>query len=450
MDKRNHLYFFFATVNFFIICNISAGAPRAVPAYVENETSLSAISNRDQIIKTLFGSFEEVKTIEYCPNRIIDSSGKLVYTKSSYSCSKYNISEYQYIVVKSRAFDNSVYGYSIQEDNGIVLSNAIKNTKEKQTFIIPVLPNFRNLYICNVDYCYGTKDNAPVFEEINAIKTQSFSDNNNILWLGTSIPEGASYPRDAAANCGYNIKNMSLGSSQLIWRNERPSKVTSNSGKCLTATVAELEQVFRKDVIDGAISEASLDLWKSYCFENSVLPFINGADKFQASIIVIDHGFNDRKNIHELMSFSEDIDWNSRDRSNFVGAFNFLIDRIQEVNPFVKIVICGYFQDKYSPYFSKEICVMQELIGNHHSINVLKVWEHTQITDKYIAGSSKYIDDFNKQFGTSYTKKNPDSEGNILSLQLYCPDMIHPHSDLTGKCNKRLSSVVTKLLRDSI
>lgn len=111
----------------------------------------------------------------------------------------------------------------------------------------------------------------------------------------------------------------------------------------MTARVAELETLYRTDVANGTISEDQLEEWKYYSYERSVLPYINGTNDVQISMIVIDHGFNDRNNIHELLQSENTIDWDNRDRSNFVGAFNFLLDEIFSINPFIKVVVCGYF-----------------------------------------------------------------------------------------------------------
>ena len=292
---------------------------------------------------------------------------------------------------------------------------------------------------------------------ISSITNPVFTENNNILWLGTSIPAGAQYPYAAAGKCGYNCINNAYAGSQLCWNGQRPSVVSEYSGRCLTATVAELEAMFRQDVTAGTITESTLETWKNKSYERSLIPYIDGTNQVQVSMIVLDHGFNDRNNIYTLMQDVEHIDWTSRDRSNFVGAFNYLMDKIQEINPTIKIVISGYFQNTYihsdnpsNDYHSADICAMQELIATHYSFSIMKAWEHTQINNDYIAGTDDYIADFNAEYGTSYSKVNPDSQGNIKSMQIYCPDMVHPHSDLTGNCDRRLNAVYSRLLADLI
>ena len=151
----------------------------------------------------------------------------------------------------------------------------------------------------------------------------------------------------------------------------------------------------------------------------------------------------------------ENIDWSSADRSTFTGAFRYLLNQIQAINPFIKEVIAGYFQNTIRRlgnvgYYGDSICEMQELIGEHYDMSVMKAWEHTQINGEFVSGTSNYIADFNSEYGTSYTPMLTDAQGNIPAIQLYCPDTIHPHTDKTGNTNKRLNAVYTKLLAHMI
>lgn len=279
-----------------------------------------------------------------------------------------------------------------------------------------------------------------------------FAKTNNIVWVGTSIPEGAQYPAKAGAACGYNTINWSYGSSCLCFTNEHPETVEYYSGRRLTATVAELEALYRNDVTSGTITEETLEAWKNHSYERCIIPYINGTNSQQASAIVIDHGFNDRYSIHTLMQDTGTIDWDSRDRSNFVGAFNYLLDKIFEKKPTMKIIIAGYFQNtvELADYYSAEICQMQEMVAEHFNIQLMAAWKYTQINDKFVAGTSNYLANFNQKHGTSYQKWTQDDSGNIISMQLYCPDRVHPHSDLTGNCDARLNAVYTKLLKNSL
>jgi len=358
-----------------------------------------------------------------------------------------------YVWINKQDFHVSYNKLEYYDKNKNVIAVIPGDVKTKN---IPVLLNPPKLAKYVRFATYGEQNeiylaSAQSFESaVKEVLESTFSDNNNILWIGTSIPEGATYPKKASEKCGYNCINKSSGSSQLRFTNIHPDTIQYWSGRCLTARVAELELLYRADVNAGRISESQLEEWKNYSYERSILPYIDGTDANQISMLVIDHGFNDRTNIHELLQNENTIDWGSRDRSSFVGAFNFLMDEISARKPFLKIVVSGYFQDKYEPYYSADICRMQRLISEHYGLTLMAAWEHTQITDLYVPNSSEYIADFNATYGTNYTKLDPDEFGNIMYLQLYCPDKVHPHSDKTGNCDKRLDAVYSKLLRDSL
>lgn len=250
-------------------------------------------------------------------------------------------------------------------------------------------------------------------------------------------------PQNACEKCGYNCINNSVGGSQLTISE-------SDFGYCLSYTINELEEKFRPKVISGEITEEVLNAYKECCYENSIIPYIDGTNALQASMIIIDHGYNDRNIIYEEMQDEASIDWESRDRTKFVGAMNYLLDKIFSIKPFMRVVIAGYFQDKLEVYHSSDICKMQELVSKHFNLPIMKAWEYTQINGTFMAGTSNYLSEYNNEYGTNYTAMDTDDEGNILTFQVYCPDRVHPHTDRTGNSNIRLNAVYTKLLRDLI
>lgn len=44
----------------------------------------------------------------------------------------------------------------------------------------------------------------------------------------------------------------------------------------------------------------------------------------------------------------------SRDRNTFIGAFNFLYDKMLEANPKVRIIIAGYHENESNNYVGPE------------------------------------------------------------------------------------------------
>lgn len=388
-------------------------------------------------------------------NGIVSGTGVVNVDSNLYFRLRAEVNKGDVIKVNGMNYRSASYPlYLLYRDNVIVSfyhETVDSNTRMTKTLIIP---EGVNAIVVNQLGGGGSiekaMDNSAFADQINPI----YTDTNNILWIGTSIPEGAEYPVKASEAHGYACINKSLGSSKLCFTNTHISGSDVNKGKCLTATVAELEALYRSDVAGGIITEETLNMWKNYSYENSILPYINGTNETQVSMIVLDHGYNDRATIHDQMQNTESIDWTSTDRATFTGAFKYLLNKIQEVNPFIKIVISGYFTNTVERlnfnYYSKDICDMQALIGDKYDISVMRAWEHTQINAVHVSGTNNYIANFNTQYGTNYQKITPDANGNITALQLYCPDGVHPHSDRTGNTNKRLNAVYTKLLAHMI
>lgn len=370
-------------------------------------------------------------------------------TKVRYTISNLKSWEHSF---KVALFDRSPeVGMTISEGTDVV--NVTLQPDETKTIVFECKKKGK---VCFMGY--GAGDSArPLTIETAGFDTidNLVLDKGYVLWIGTSIPESATYPNQSCKKIGATCLNHSLGSSCLTFTNTHPSTVAYYSGRNLTATVAELETLYRQDVSSGKITEAQLEQWKNYSYERSIIPYIDGTNPKQISVLVIDHGYNDRDIIYNQLQNKDGIDWNSKDRSNFVGAFNYLVDKLLRIKPNLRIVISGYFQNHVDTlggkkYYSKEICEMQCMIAEKYGFIILKAWEYTQINDRFIGGTSEYLSKLNDEYGTTYEKLDADAEGNITSMQLYCPDGVHPHSDVSQKCNIRLNSVYTKLMRDVI
>ena len=295
-------------------------------------------------------------------------------------------------------------------------------------------------------------------EIINLASSNRQTNSNAIVWVGTSIPEGATYPQVSSKACGYNCINNALGEQSLAIRN--------GDRRCMMYTQEEFYNAFHSQIGDS-ITQAEYNKCIDKTFERNVLPFVKGdsltvndgngsriinPDAIKVSAIIIDHGYNDYVNILSLLEDENNIDWTSRDRNNFVGAINYLVDEIQKINPFIKIIIGGYFQNTGFNY-GNSICKMQKLVSEHLMFDLFDVWNYSQISQPgYIKGTSGYLDWFNNEYGTDYHPNlgQTDENGNIIALRLYCPDGIHPHSDLTQNCNKRLNAIYAKLLKNII
>lgn len=274
----------------------------------------------------------------------------------------------------------------------------------------------------------------------------------NVLWLGTSIPEGCQYPKEACKEIDANCINMSKGASFLA-KQSIEQKGILYAGLSLTASDSEKEFMYGTALEKGEISKEQMQIFRESGFEQRVLPYIDMAD-----VVVIDHGYNDGNIIPDLYKNREHISdndtiWNSVDKTNFIGAFNFLYKTIKERKPDVKIIIGGYFQNQCSVSYSilgKYVARVSEDIARHYNIPLLDVWNYTNIKDGYIEGSENYLDSINNIYGTSFKKWNPNAKGEITYFQKFCPDAVHPFTDPTGESQKVLNRVFKTLFPQKI
>lgn len=276
----------------------------------------------------------------------------------------------------------------------------------------------------------------------NPVVAQSL-DSLHVLWIGTSIPAQCTYPKNACKSHGMHVLNRSIGSSFLSIR-PFTEEIHEYTGYSLSMTIAEKEELYRPWVNDSLIDEMLLDSWKYCSYENLIFSYLDSVD-----IIIIDHGFNDTEStLHkEYMRGKDSVDWNSEDRSTFIGAFNYLYKQIKKVKPSVTITIGGYFQNNCSVmprglYVSE----VSSWIAEHYDLPLIDVWNYTEIPDGFMPNSADYLSKLNETYGTNYEAAWTDSLGNISYYQKFCPDGVHPWSDPTGQSDHILDSIFSEIL----
>lgn len=279
-----------------------------------------------------------------------------------------------------------------------------------------------------------------------AINSQSL-EGKKVLWLGTSIPAGCTYPKNSCANLGMECQNNAIGASflaELVFTEPK-----THSGYSLSMSRSEKDSAYRHMVDAGIIDKHMLDVWKFTSYDNRMTPYLADVD-----IVILDHGYNDEFTIKNESGIDEkDIDWTSEDKKTFIGAFNFIYRKIKEINPNAIVAIGGYFQNTCTfDYTVAGIHVSKLLttIAAHYDLPLLDVWNYTGIKDGHIPNSKNYFKELNEQYGTNFRNQFPDAEGNITYFQKFCPDAVHPFSDPTGESDKLLDDIFTKLLAERL
>lgn len=270
-----------------------------------------------------------------------------------------------------------------------------------------------------------------------------------VLWIGTSIPEGCTYPTVACRRLGLACINKAIGSS-FVCDDERyyNPPFSKHYGLSLSLSSDEKEHIYRKYVNSGELSESLLEVWKNASYDRCLMEYVKNVD-----YVVFDHGYNDGDILEKDCIDADLIDWQSENRHSFIGAFNYLYRKMLSVNPNIKVIVGGYFQNKCTMRYTirgRYLEQLYEKIGRHYNLPVLDVWNYVDIPDGYIPNSAGYIDYLNEQYGMSFVKVFSDDDGNISYFQKFCPDGVHPFSDPTGVSNKILNDVFTNLLRNIV
>lgn len=286
-----------------------------------------------------------------------------------------------------------------------------------------------------------------IFATLNAVAggVNPF-EGEKVLWLGTSIPGGCTYPAKACEALGMTCINKALGASFLC-KTEIVPPFMEHSGYSLTQTSEEKMQALQNYIAEGLVDANLLRGWVNASWDVRIADCLGDAD-----IVIIDHGYNDGDILaSEVEQDYSNIDWTSTDRTTYIGAFGYLYRLIKEKNPEARIITGGYFQNKCSISYTKRgqyVAKVSEWIADHYQIPLLDVWHYTDIPDGYMPNSKDYLSSLNKKYGTDFKPIFTDKEGNITYFQKFCPDGVHPFSDPTGESDKELDTIFTNLLRN--
>lgn len=337
------------------------------------------------------------------------------------------------------------------------------------------------------------------------------SPTTKILWLGTSIPAGDAnvdpnnnYPKMVGDRLRCKVYNNSVPGSFMAWYANSPNWTTKAqvdaefaTGYCLTATKNEVQNKYynvlntirRNEGLGTAWRDNLLNEFKATSYEELVIPYIDGTID-TCDVVIIDHGFNDRSNIFNVCgqhadSTKDNISYWPADqvggatveypvtggnggwhwlthladsryydgfvymntlnelgrmgdggmRGEYFGAMCYLINKIWAVNPRIRIIIGNYFSQDYgaalgdnmNTFMTKFILEANSQIALYYGIESVDVWKYTGLRNRNIT----------------------TNDGSTISDMIrFCPDGVHPSSDLTGESNKKIANVYVNALRD--
>lgn len=245
-----------------------------------------------------------------------------------------------------------------------------------------------------------------------------------------------------------------------------------------------LETIRQNEGLSTTWRDDYLNDFMDSSFETRIIPYIDGTIA-KCDGVVIDHGFNDRGNIFNVCNQHVTADKDSISvwgpgsgadgveypviggnagwywlthladgryydgevymntvyavanglagndtggmRGEYFGAMAYIIAKIQQVDPRIRIVIGNYFSQDYgsalgdgmNSFQTKYILQANQSIADYYGFPCVNVYKHTGLRNRTI--------------------RKPDGT-TISDMYWFCPDGIHPSSDTTGLSNTIVAS----------
>lgn len=258
-------------------------------------------------------------------------------------------------------------------------------------------------------------------------------------------------------------------------------------GYSLSAKVSEVETKYRtalnnirsNEGLSNSWVEETIEDFKNASYERIIIPYIDGTID-NCDIVIIDHGFNDRDHIYNTVaSFKNDsldnisywpadqvggdtvpypctdgnagwywltnassgmyydayaylnalqsiVDSDRNWTNNYFAMMFYIIRRIWEVNPKIRIVIGNYFSqdsgiDETSVFKTKYILEANNQIAKFVGLQCINPYEITGLRNRTLPNGS-------------------------TDMITFCPDGVHPGSDTSGSLNRKIANLYIQQL----
>ena len=252
-----------------------------------------------------------------------------------------------------------------------------------------------------------------------------------------------------------------------------------------------LETIRRNEGLSTTWRDDYLNDFMDSSYETRIIPYIDGTIA-KCDGVVIDHGFNDRGNIFNVCNQHITADKDSISvwgpgsgadgveypviggnagwywlthladgryydgevymntvyavanglagndtggmRGEYFGAMAYIIAKIQQVDPRIRIVIGNYFSQDYgsalgdgmNSFQTKYILQANQSIADYYGFPCVNVYKHTGLRNRTI--------------------RKPDGTY-ISDMYWFCPDGVHPSSDTTGLSNSIIASAYVSQIK---
>ena len=444
----------------------------------ELEASDGVLANRIEIVedKTFYGS--KIITVKTTNNKngIVGNNGAYgTWGGNSQHCSDLidlsKISSINRKVrISTRVYELNVgafYKTNDSNENGILIRDVESTSDRTLTdYEVEVPDGYNYIRICS----YVKKESTLKYDEdltfdesvdskCNTTYNNSISHSKlkgkKVVWFGTSIPAGGvsgNYPKILADRLGFTVYNEAVGSSAC--RAGCHSNITDsdtlgwigttfqNIAYSLSGSLEEKEEIienYGKYGWNVTLNDIDKEYIRDCSYERKLDRYLSDGSVGQVDLYVFDHGFNDALFHNETVDELETIPTDKYDRTYFIGAMNFLINRILIDNPKAKIVFIQHYQTDWSA--SSHVVPAQKLLAQYWNFPSLEVWKDIGWTEKTIKSKGSWVNGL-------WVDNSLSTEKDYSIKNIWIADNLHPHSDLSGKALNHYADILEPFFKD--
>lgn len=390
---------------------------------------------------------------------------------STYCTEPFSVDRLKKIYISGRFYNHVIgafYGETSQTSNAVGVIQDVESDSDRTLtdYEVEVPSGAKYCRICtyvynnaSAKYPEGIKIKDYIYSECDRTYNDSISysklKGKKVVWFGTSIPAGGvsgNYPKILADRLGFTVYNEAIGSSAC--RAGCHSKITDsdplgwigtafqNIAYSLSGSLEEKEEIitnYSKYGWDATLNDIDKEYIRNCSYERKLDKYLSGGSVGRVDLYVFDHGFNDALFHNETIDELETIPTDKYDRTYFIGAMNFLINRILTDNPKAKIVFIQHYQTDWSA--SSHVVPAQKLLAQYWNFPSLEVWKDIGWTEKTIKSKGSWVNGL-------WVDNSLSTERDYSIKNIWMADNLHPHSDLSGKALNHYADILEPFFKD--
>ena len=310
----------------------------------------------------------------------------------------------------------------------------------------------------------ATQNELIIRKKTTCIDNKSFWKDKKIAWFGTSIPAGTqewNYPYEVGELQGSIVYNEAVGSSCA--RAGCKSKITStdpygwtganfyNVAYGLSGTLSEKNELINnfskwKTLLEGCpdtLSDSEKQKILGCSYEKKLDKYLSNGSVGTVDLYVFDHGYNDNWFYNSSINQMDVIPDNNMDRFYYIGAMNFLINRILEDNPKAVICFIGHYEADREE--TSIVTKAQQVLADYWRFPFIKTWKCLPFTERTVQANGYW-----QMSGGIGTWVQDDKQHLMTMREVWLADGLHPYSDGSGKATFKYANLLANFLNENV